>query len=309
MKKLLYCILTVIVLFGCAKKGQEATGQVLAKVGSRAITMEDFNKRLASIPPMYQESIKQNKALLLDDLITEEVLYKEALKRRVGSNPEVKSLLQEAEKRILVARLIKEEIEDKSVLTDTQIEDYYNANKDEFISPEMYRASHILIADLKDAVKVVDRLNSGGDFEELAKVHSIDVTNTRGGDVGYFALGQMVPEFEDAVVKLKVGEIASAPVKTQFGYHIIKLTDKKEPAPMEFDKIKDRIRMNLSNTNKRKLFDNLVSNLKTKYKVTRNLELFDSLTQEAVPEEIPMEIPEELLDEELAEEPIALPQD
>ena len=147
----------------------------------------------------------------------------------------------------------------------------------------MYRASHILVGTLEEAVKIIDRINTGGDFEELAREHSIDLTSKRGGDVGYFSLGQMIPDFEDACVKLNVGEVSNA-VKTQYGYHIIKLTDKKPPTPLEFSVIKPRIKTLLANQKKRQLFDKVVTGMKEKYSITKNLELLKEDSAESAPE-------------------------
>lgn len=283
MKKIVYVLLAVLILFGCARK-EEPSSQVLAKVGNEVITMDDFNRRFTSMPPAYQESLRSNKGLLLEDLITEEILYKEALKRRLDADKEVTDLLLEAKKRIMVARLIQNEVEGKADVSDAEIQDFYNANKDSFLSPETFRASHILLGSLDEAVNVVDQLNNGASFEELAQEFSLDMTKSRGGDVGYFTYGQMVPEFEDACVKLNVGEIVSAPIKTQFGYHIIKLTDRKAPASLEFDQVKDRIEQSLANNKRRKVFDGLVSNLKTGYSIAKNLELLEVPGDEVVPQ-------------------------
>jgi len=270
MKKIIYAILITGLLFGCAK---DPGSQVLAKVGNKIITLKEFDDRLAKIPPAYQETLKNRKEDLLDDLILEELLYREAKRRRLASKKEVKELLKEAERSIIVAQLIKDEIDDKVTMTDEEVKEHYDNNKDEFVSPEMFRASHILLASLEEARKITTQVNSGGNFAELAKKHSVDLTNTRGGDVGFFTYGQMVPEFEAACAKLKVGEVTSAPVKTQYGYHIIKLTDKKKPKSLSFEEVKNRIRVSLSNQKKRDIFDSMTENLKSKHKIVKNVEL------------------------------------
>ena len=280
MKQILFALLVVSLLFGCAKKDGALDSQVLAKVGNKVITLEDFNTKLASMPPMYQQTLEANKELLLDDIIIESMLHEEALKKNLDKNKEVAQLMEEAKKRIVVARLIKTEVDDKTNVSDSEVETYYNTNKDSFVAPETYRASHILVGTLDEAIRITDQLDAGANFEELATEHSLDITNTRGGDVGYFGLGQMVPEFEDACVKLKVGEVSSAPVKTQFGYHVIKLTDKKESRPLEFGEVKDRIATTLATNKKRGLFDDMVAKLKSRYKITKNAELLETPVSE-----------------------------
>ena len=279
MKKLVYVVLAILVLFGCARK-EASESVVLAKVGEEIITLEKFNEQLSNMPPAYQETLRDNKELLLDDMIIEEILYKEAVKRGLHAEEEVKSILEGARKRIMIARLIKNEVDDKVIIEDEDISDYYRDHKDEFMTPEMFRASHILVGTLEEAVGIVDQLNAGADFEELARKYSLDLTSKRGGDIGYFVLGQMVPEFEDVCVKLNVGEISNA-IKTQFGYHVIKLTDKKDPAPIDFSKAEERIRISLSNRRKRESFDRLVNNLKERSKITKNLELLEPPEEES----------------------------
>jgi len=280
MRKVFYVALAMIFLFGCAQVKDTSSG-VVAKVGNKVITLDEFNSKFSSLPQAYQDSLKDNKEVLLDDIITEEILYEEALKKKIDKDKEIKVVLEEAKKRIVVARLIQDEIEEKVAIEDAVLLEHYNANKDQFMSPEQYRASHILVATLEEAVKIKDQLEKGGsDFSELAEEYSLDVaTKKRGGDVNYFSVGQMVPEFEDACVTLNVGETSDV-VKTQFGYHIIKLTDKKPSGLLEFDSVKEQIRNQLSNSVKRKAFDKLISDLKAEYKITKNLELLKSFGKE-----------------------------
>ncbi|HHR84904.1 MAG TPA: tetratricopeptide repeat protein [Candidatus Acetothermia bacterium] len=111
--------------------------------------------------------------------------------------------------------------------TDDDLAAYFEKNISKYTEDEQVRASHILVKDLDTANKVLDELNNGADFAELAKKYSTDTgTKDKGGDLGFFGRGQMVKEFEDAAFSLKVGEI-SQPVKSQYGYHIIKVTDRK----------------------------------------------------------------------------------
>ncbi|GIN84108.1 foldase protein PrsA [Heyndrickxia sporothermodurans] len=120
-------------------------------------------------------------------------------------------------------------------ITDKDIKEYYDNN----IKPDI-KASHILVADEKTANEIEAKLKKGEKFEDLAKKYSSDGTKDKGGDLGWFNTGKMVPEFEAAAYKLKVNEI-SKPVKSQFGYHIIKLTGKKDKAPLD-DKMKKEIK-------------------------------------------------------------------
>lgn len=131
-------------------------------------------------------------------------------------------------------------------LTDSDIRNYYDSNKKEFEKPEEIRARHILVKTEPEAKEILDILKLNKEpFEKIAKERSLDPgSKPNGGDLGYFTKGRMVKEFEDAAFKLKPGELSDI-VKTNYGFHIIKLEDKKEPYVEEFDKVKDSIKNNL----------------------------------------------------------------
>lgn len=143
-----------------------------------------------------------------------------------------------------------------------EIKAFYDSNKDKFQQPEQVRASHILVKVEKDdaeavraqkrekAAKILADLKKGADFAEQAKLNSDDPSNKeRGGDLGFFQHGQMVPEFESAAFALKVGAMSGV-VETPFGFHIIKVTDRKTPQPVPFDQVKQNIEMYLSDKQK-----------------------------------------------------------
>ncbi len=125
--------------------------------------------------------------------------------------------------------------------TDDQLEAYFEKNISKYNTPEQVRASHILVDDEDTANKVLAELNNGADFADLAKKYSTDTaTKDKGGDLGWFSRGQMVKEFEDAAFSMKVGEV-SKPIKTQYGYHIIKVTDHKDAHTPTLDEVKDKV--------------------------------------------------------------------
>ena len=126
--------------------------------------------------------------------------------------------------------------------TDADLEDYYEKNISRYDRPEEIRASHILVADEQTAQELLDQLNAGADFAELAKEHSTDTASAeQGGDLDWFTRGSMVGEFEDAAFALEVGKISDI-VKTQYGYHLIKLTDRKAHYTPTLDEVKDQVR-------------------------------------------------------------------
>lgn len=285
MKKILILTAVFAVLaaagFGCAKS--PASGDVvLAKVSSRRITAKEFDARIAKMPPYYRSIVERNRRRYLDDMITEMILYEEAVRKGFDRDKEIIDLIKEAKKKIIITKFIKTEVQDAVKVTDEEVRAFYEARKDQFKAPEAWRASHILMPDEKEAKDVLEELSKGVNFEELAKAHSTDATAARGGDIGYFRKGQLIPEFEKECLKLGVGQ-TSGIVHTQFGYHIIKLTDKKESVPETYDKIKPAIESELKRARRSEAFDKLMSALKKKYMV----ELNDKVLPSSSPAEAP----------------------
>ncbi len=174
--------------------------------------------------------------------------------------------------------LLQKEIEAKVKVSDQDVKEYYEKNKEKFAPVTQVRASHILVKSEEEAKKIEERLKKGEDFAEIAKKSSIDTATAKnGGDLGYFSRGQMDPDFETAAIKLKKGEI-SEPVKTKTGYHIIKVTDKKFAPAVEFEKIKNLISQNLMAEKQKEVFDSYIDGLKKSYKVEINKEALSKLT-------------------------------
>lgn len=260
---------------GCGNK-PSGDDRVLAKVSNRFVTLKEFKSRIAKMPSYYQNIVEKNRKRYLDELIVEMLFYEEAIRDGLDRDKEVQDVINEAKKKILIAKLIKNEVEDKIKISDQEMEQFYENNKDKFQSPPMRRASHILVATEKDARDVLDELSKGAKFEDLAMARSMDATASRGGDVGYFRSGQVVPEFEKVCLKLNVGEVSDV-VHTQFGYHVIKLTDIKEAASEDYEEVKGTIEGELKKQKRRELFDKLVLNLKGKYGVEIKEDVFETL--------------------------------
>ncbi|MDI6890156.1 MAG: peptidylprolyl isomerase [Thermodesulfovibrionales bacterium] len=182
----------------------------------------------------------------------------------------------------LIGLLLEKEIESKAKVSDQEVKYYYEKHREDFAPVSQLKASHIVVKTEKEAKKILERLKKGEDFAQIAKKNSIDTVSAKnGGDLGFLSRGQMVPEFEAAAVRLKSGEI-SEPIKTKFGYHIIKVTDKKLGRVIEFEKIKDLISQNLSAQKQKEVFDSYIEGLKKSYKVEINKE---ALSRPAPPKE------------------------
>lgn len=266
-----YILPIIILIFavtfapGCSKT-PSPDDKVLVKVSNSSITLGEFKARIAKLPSYYKEIAEKNKERYLEEMIAEKLFYEEAVRRGINRDKEVTEIVAEAKRKIVIAKLIKNEVDDKAKVSEAEIKAFYEANKDKMKTPEMWRASHILVPTEQEATDILQQLKNGASFEELARTKSKDATATRNGDVGFFRSGQLVPEFEKAATKLDVGQTSDI-VQTKFGYHIIKLTDKKEPGVQAYEKAKPMIESELEKKKRVEMFYDLIMTLKKKYGV------------------------------------------
>ena len=261
--------IAIFMIMGCGKKEEKA---VLAQVDDEVITLSDFNDRISRLPTQYQDVVRKNKPRLLDDFIVESLLCKEAVRQGLDKQKDTKVVLRDAKRKILMVKLIEEEVEKKVEVNEGEFRDYYEKNTEKFRVAERFRASHILVRGEEKAQELRNKLLEGAIFEELAEAESIDLTNKRGGDLGYFTRGQFVPEFEEACLRLEIDEISPI-VKTAFGYHIIKLTDKQPSYVKGFEAVEPDIEKELSSLKKRERFNRIVQDLRNKASIEVNYDL------------------------------------
>src|SRR3990170_4964031 len=247
-----------------------SSGPVLAKINNTEITMADFNERLKEYPSVAHggDLDIETKKGFLDNLIVRELLYQEAISKGLDKDKETAEILEEMRKRILVEKFFKKELEEEIKISEEELKKYYDEHPEEGKAPVEFKASHILLKTREEAESVLKKLKAGSKFEELAKTSYIDTgSKVRGGDLGFFHSGVMVPEFEDAALKLKKGEIGDV-LETRFGFHIIKVTDKREGKSKTYDEAKMELEQSLLKKKKKEKFDNLVAGLKSKASIT-----------------------------------------
>ena len=210
----------------------------------------------------------------------------EAVNKKVDKKEDVKRLVNEARRKIMIVQLLRDEVNDQADVNDEEIQNYYNENKEKFTTPEVLRASHVLLKTEEEAKDILVGLSNGRNFEDLARARSIDPTSKIAGDIGYFTRNQLVPEVEEACFSMQPGEISGI-VKSKFGYHIIKLTERKEPELKSFEEVKDVIKQSLGRHKNKVRFNELVETLREKSEIVINNDLLESISEEEVetPEE------------------------
>jgi len=191
----------------------------------------------------------------------------EARRRGLDRDSQVKQLLKEAKRQILLGRLLEVLRDSKQVeVTDEEVRRIYEANKDSFKEPETFRASHVLAENEETAKKVLERLKAGESFAKLAEEVSKDVSKAKGGDIGYFSKGQLIPEFEAACEPLKPGELSGV-VKTSLGYHVILLTERKAARVRPLEEVRDQIRKQLAAQQQQRQIETYVQQLRAKAQI------------------------------------------
>ncbi|MBI5050788.1 MAG: peptidylprolyl isomerase [Nitrospirae bacterium] len=279
MKKLLILVVAVVFAFGCAPKGGPSKNPVLAKIKGAKITKEDYLKEFNRLPEWAKARFqsKEGKEQFLNELIKKDLLYNKAKKQGLERDKEYVSRLEEYKKMELISLLLKNEIEGKVKATDEDVKNFYAKHSSEFKAGEEVKASHILVDTEADVNAVYEKLRKGEDFSKLAKGFSKDhTTSAKGGDLGFFRHGQMVPEFEQFAFRLKVGEV-SHPVRTRFGYHIIKVSARKEGTQLGFEQVKDSIKRRLISEKQKEIFDAFVEKLKKESNITIEKKALDEI--------------------------------
>ena len=241
--------------------------KVLAVVNGIEIKESDIQHTINKFPAdkQMQLNTKKGRKQLLNEVVFFELVYNYARDLNLEEDSSYLQKLEEAKKEILTQTAIAKVVAEVSV-TDKEVENYYDANKNMYKTPEMISAKHILVDSLEKAQEVSNNISMGMSFEEAAEKYSSCPSKAQGGNLGRFSRGQMVPEFENTAFILGIG-VFSEPVKTQFGYHLIKVEEKIEPAVIAFDEVKDTIRRGLLQERQAYKYSELDGDLRKKYKV------------------------------------------
>lgn len=245
--------------------------KLLAEVNGKKITGVDYNLFIDSLNPQLKQYFggeEMNKEVV-NELVYQTLLYEEAMEKGMDKDDEFTQVLEKTKESMLKTYALGKLLATVSV-TDDEIKKFYKDNKDLFKENESANASHILVAEEDKANEIYEKVKSGEDFASLAKEFSTCPSKEKGGELGTFTRGQMVKEFEDAVFNNEVATITE-PVKTQFGYHIIKINDKNEGRDLSFDEVKDKIAAQVRRQKEQALYNEKITELKEKYQVKMNI--------------------------------------
>lgn len=249
-------------------------GKTLAEVNGHVITTDDLRQEADRLPPYLRPMVQsaEGKKELLDSMIFREIILEKAKKEGLDKSKEVTDRLEDLRKRLIAETYLKQKVEQEAKVSDAEMKNFYEQNRERFKSGEQVRASHILVKTEKEAQDILEQIKKGAGFEEMAKKYSKDSTAAKGGDLGWFPRKAMVPEFEKAAFSLKEGELSGI-VKTSFGYHIIKVTGRRPAGERSFDEAKDQIKANLLPAKQQEVVQRLREDLQKNAKVSINQDL------------------------------------
>lgn len=229
---------------------------IVASVDGTEIRQSDIAALVATLPQQYRDiPLQMLFPALLERAIDGELLQREAKAAGMAENPEVKRRVERYRDQLIQEQYLTEKLE--AAISEDKVKAEYEKLRAEMPKAEEIRASHILVSDEATAKDIVRELDKGADFAALAKEKSIDPGAANGGDLGYFTAEQMVPEFSAAAFELAPGAYSKEPVKSQFGWHVIKVADRRDVAPPSLEQASEQIRAELAEQEARRILAEL----------------------------------------------------
>jgi peptidyl-prolyl cis-trans isomerase C len=237
---------------------------VIARIDGQPVLRSELQATMRNLPPQAQGMPMETLyPMLLERIIDLRLIGAAARSAKLEDDPAIKKRIAEAADRVLQEAYLTRQVEGK--VNEAALREKYKSYAAAIPGQEEVNARHILLKTEAEAKAVIADLKKGGDFADLAKKRSIDPAGSSGGDLGYFTKDQMVPEFSEAAFKLKKGEITEVPVKTSFGWHVIRVEDKRTSGPPSFEEVKEELSEGLS----REVIQEMLKELRGSAKVER----------------------------------------
>ncbi|MCQ8783886.1 peptidylprolyl isomerase [Mangrovibrevibacter kandeliae] len=255
---------SVFALAAAALPALAADGDTVAKVGNETITEKDLDLAVEDLGDQFgQMPDEQRRLAVLSALIDIKSLAKEAADAGLDKTAEVKSQLAFLRERALHNAYFKQKGID--TITDDELKQRYDKEIAAMPKSDEVHARHILVKTKEEAEDIIKQLDAGADFEKLASEKSTGPSGPQGGDLGFFGPGQMVPAFDKAAFALEPGKYTEQPVQTQFGWHVIKVEEKRPQQPPAFDQVKDQVRQVVMREKYMQLVQKARSDLKVEF--------------------------------------------
>ncbi|AQR97963.1 MULTISPECIES: peptidylprolyl isomerase [Clostridium] len=244
--------------------------KVLAVAAGNEITEKDLSAIISRYPQEQRAALQNEvqKKQLIEQLISFELMSKFGKEIGLNETQEYKEAMENISKEVITSMAINKVLADVTV-TDEEVKNYYDNNKEAFSSPATVSARHILVETEEEAKNAKEEISNGSiSFGDAAMKYSTCPSNQQGGNLGEFSKGMMVPEFEEAAFNAEIGKITE-PVKTQFGYHLIVVDAKNEASVKSFEEVKSNVLNELLKQNQHTKYDQMLKELEGKYGVER----------------------------------------
>ena len=242
--------------------------KILAKVGALTVSEREVDEFLAELGQRGQGyNTPEGRKAVLEQIISSKLLLLDARHNLLETEAEFKAELAKLRENLLINYAGNKVISAVKV-NDEDVKKYYEDNLDKFKEGETVNADHILVDSEEKALEILAKIESGEmSFGDAAREYSSCPSGQRGGNLGDFGRGQMVPEFDKAVFELEVNEVTKTPIKTQFGYHLIKLNSKSESTVMPYEEIAPQLTEMVLNEKRREAYEKKINQLKILYPV------------------------------------------
>ena len=248
---------------------QQPTARVLAQVNGKAITEEDVTRFIMAMGRNGQAyNNPQGRAAVLEQLIAQRLFLLDAQRNLYEREQAFKDQLAAVKEQLLMEYAISKCVESVR-LTEEEVRAYYDSHKEEMTEGETVNASHILVDSEEKATELLAAINAGEiSFEDAARDNSSCPSSAQGGNLGDFGRGQMVPEFDTACFEMEEGEVRG-PVKTQFGYHLIRLNKKNAAEALSYNDVRAQLYEQLTREKQQAAYQSKINQLKIMYPVDR----------------------------------------
>ncbi len=250
------------VLTGCTAQQEEP---VVALVNGRAITQAEFNVRWSELAEATRARYEKEggKRRFLDELITRELLMQEARRRGLDQNQGIRDKAQRYKEQLILDELLKDKLQSRVELTKEELDAYYESHAEELLDPLKVHVSQMLLPNYPAAKDLETQVNRGGDFGKFAQRYSIDEkTKAKGGDLGPYRRGLVIPEVDAALRTLKPGMV-SAPIKTADGYYLVMITPLDKEIIQADLATQERLRQELLADKRRKRFEEVIADIRS----------------------------------------------
>jgi peptidyl-prolyl cis-trans isomerase C len=246
----------------------QTSDPVLARVNGTELKRSDVEAMQKQLPPQMQQlPLETIYPMLIDQMVSQKLITEAARKAKLDQDPALKGRVARYEERLVQEAWLTKEVE--KAASEDQLKQRYDQFVKDNPGREEVSARHILVEKESDARAAIKDLEKGADFATLAKQRSKDPAAATGGDLGFFSRDEMVPEFADAAFALKKGEYTKEPVKTQFGWHVIKVEDRRTGTPPSFEEAREQLADDVA----REIINQKVAELKSSAQVeTFNLD-------------------------------------